>query len=155
MKTIIFFIILLKVTPTIGQEINPCYDSLLARKLGADDKGIKTYVLGILKTGSNDIQDKNVRDILFKGHIAFIERLIKSGDIVTAGPLGKNENSYRGLFILNVSSIEEANSLLQADPSIKENLFAADLYTWSTSAALPMYFQFHDKIEKYKHKQEN
>jgi uncharacterized protein YciI len=89
------------------------------------------------------------------GHIDFIERLIKNGDIVTAGPLGKNENSYRGLFILNVSTIEEANSLLQTDPSIKEKLFAADLYKWSTSAALPMCLQFHDKIVKYKPKKEN
>jgi hypothetical protein len=155
MKRLTFFIILLNITSAIAQEINSDYDSLLAKKLGADDKGIKTYVIGILKTGSNDVQDKKARDILFKGHIDFIERLIKNGDIVTAGPLEKNENSYRGLFILNVSTIEEANRLLQLDPSIKEKLFAADLYKWSTSAALPMYFQFQNKIEKYKRKREN
>ncbi len=34
------------------------YDSTLARQLGADDYGMKTYVLVILKIGTADIQDK-------------------------------------------------------------------------------------------------
>ena len=149
MKTVIFFAILLRVFSATGQEMNPKYDSVLARTLGADAKGMKMYVLGILKTGSNNTQDKKVRDSLVNGHIKHITWLAEKGDLIAAGGLGKNENSYRGVFILNVSSFEEANKLLEADPAIKENIFVADLYKWTTSAALTESPKIHGKIVKY------
>ena len=91
MKTFILLIILLKMTSTIGQEINPNYDSLLAKKLGANDKGMKTYILGLLKTGSNDVQDKKLKDALFKGHIDFVESSIIKGVMVVQGDSEKTK----------------------------------------------------------------
>ncbi len=70
--------------------------------------------------------------------------------IIVAGPIGKNEKSYRGIFILDVASLEEAKHILQTDPAIKENLLAADLYKWYGSAALPEHLDAARKIRKVK-----
>ena len=72
------------------------------------------------------------------------------GKLVVAGPLGKNEKTYRGIFILDVASQEEAQALLATDPAIKEKLLEAELYQWYGSAALPVYLPTHQKIEKVK-----
>lgn len=66
------------------------------------------------------------------------------------GPLGKNENTYRGIFILNVATIDAAQKLLKTDPAIKEGLLDAELYNWYGSAALPEYLKASDKIWKSK-----
>ncbi|WP_306354170.1 YciI family protein [Flavobacterium sp. '19STA2R22 D10 B1'] len=134
-----------------AQAENPKYNKNLAESLGADEYGMKFYVLVILKTGANTTKNKEVTDSLFQGHMANIEKLAKDGKLVIAGPMQKNEKSYRGIFVLNVKTIEEAATLLETDPAIKEKLLEAELYGWYGSAALPLYLKEHDKIEKKKH----
>jgi uncharacterized protein YciI len=133
-----------------AQTENPRYDTLLADSLGGDDYGMKTYIFVILKTGPNKIEDKKVLDSLFKGHMENIGRLASNGQLIVAGPLGKNDKTYRGIFILNVKSIEEANALLETDPTIKNKVLEAEIYKWYGSAALPTYLPNHEKIEKKK-----
>jgi len=48
-----------------AQSTNSNYDKQLADSLGADDYGMKMYVLVILKPGSNKINDKQTADSLF------------------------------------------------------------------------------------------
>jgi uncharacterized protein len=151
MKLHILFTILILISfCAAAQPDLTTYDSILAKKLGADAYGMKSYVLVILKTGSNKIENKAVYDSLFAGHLQNIGRLANLGKLTVAGPLGKNDKQYRGIFILNVKSIEEATELLQSDPTIKEKLLEAELYKWYGSAALPVYLETHKKIEKNK-----
>jgi len=131
-----------------GQTVQ--YDSTLAKKLGADEYGMKNYIFVILKTGPNKINDTKILDSLFTGHLNNITRLADEGKLIVAGPFGKNEKTYRGLFILNVTSFEEAEKLLQTDPTIKEKVLVAEMYNWYGSAALPSYLEVHRKIEKSK-----
>ena len=135
---------------TTKQLAKTKYDARLAQKLGADELGMKMYVLVILKTGDAKIEDKAVRDSLFRGHFANINKLANEGKLVVAGPLEKNENQYRGIFILDVKTFAEANLLLQNDPTISQGIFKAEMYEWYGSAALPVYMQTHKKIEKTK-----
>lgn len=130
---------------------NPLYDKYLAKKLGADDYGMKGFYLVILKTGTNTSADKELVSESFRGHLDNIGKLVKEGKIVVAGPLGKNERNYRGIFILNnIASIEEANELLQSDPAIKNGLLDVEVYNWYGSAALPEYLPYSDKIWRSK-----
>lgn len=135
---------------TTAQTVNPDYDSTLAKKLGADDYGMKSYVFVILKTGTNTTTDKAFIDSCFSGHMANIISLVNEGKLIVAGPLGKNDNAYRGIFIFNVPTIEEAEDLVQTDPAINSKLLDADLYSWYGSAALPEYLETSLKIGKYK-----
>ncbi|MBJ6116911.1 hypothetical protein JAO76_01830 [Pontibacter sp. BT310] len=134
-----------------AQTTNPIYNKALADSLGADDYGMKQYVLVILKTGSNTTTDKQKLNELFKGHMDNIGRLAKEGKLVVAGPLGKNDKAYRGIFILNAKTVEEAQKLVETDPAVKARLFDVELYPWYGSAALPTYLENHSKIEKQRH----
>lgn len=128
---------------------NPNYDQQLAEKLGADDFGMKSYFMVILKTGKNTSTDKELINKSFKGHMDNINKLVGEGKLIVAGPLGKNENNYRGIFILhNIKTKEEAKELLQSDLAIKNELLDYDIYTWFGSAALPEYLPASDKIWK-------
>jgi uncharacterized protein YciI len=135
----------------VAQNNNPNYDSVLAKSLGADEYGMKKYVLVILKTGSNTTADKATKDSLFAGHMANIGRLADIGKLVVAGPLGKNDKNYRGIFIFNVSTVAEADELVQTDPAVKAEIFDVELYPWYGSAALPEYLKAEDKIWKIRH----
>jgi uncharacterized protein YciI len=111
---------------------------------------MKSYVLVILKTGPADsrITEKNLRDSLFKGHFSNMKALADAGKLVVAGPIGKNDKTYRGIFIFNVPTVEEAMKLAETDPAIKAGIFDVDLFPWYGSAALPMYLYYTDKVAK-------
>jgi uncharacterized protein YciI len=104
------------------------------------------YVLVILKSGPVIIENKKTTDSLFVGHLKNIQRLANEGKLVVAGPLQKNEKSYRGIFILNVKTTDEAKTLLQTDPAIKAQLLDPELYGWYGSAALPIYLPASEKV---------
>lgn len=145
------FFLLSLATTGMAQNMNPKYDSTLAKTFGGDDYGMKMYVLVILKTGPVTIEDKAVRDSLFTGHMANITHMVDMKKLVVAGPLGKNDKAYRGIFILNVATFEEANELMAADPAIREKLLEPELFKWYGSAALPAYLEDAGKIGKYNH----
>jgi uncharacterized protein YciI len=127
----------------------PSFDPELARKLGADERGMKTYVLCILKTGPNDakVLGKEREDV-FAGHFANIGRLAKEGKLVVAGPFGKNDRSWRGLYIFNVPTVEEAGKLVILDPAVKAGVFVYELTPWYGSAAMMVVPETHKRIEK-------
>ena len=129
----------------------PAYNKALADSLGADSYGMKMYILVILKTGPTNIDRKETVDSLFAGHMQNIGRLASEGKLVVAGPLKKNEKAFRGIFILNAKTKDEALALLDSDPAVKEKLLEAELYEWYGSAALPMYLRYHNVIEKTSH----
>jgi uncharacterized protein YciI len=131
-----------------AQDPSPEYDSTLAKQLGADDWGMKSYVLVILKTGPADIQDKELRDSLFRGHFSNMRRLAEEKKLVVSGPLAANEREYRGIFIFDVGTPEEAELLLQGDPTVTAGIFDAEIFRWYGSAALPVYLETVGKISK-------
>ena len=128
---------------------NPNYDAALAKKLGGNDNGMKTYVLAILRTGPNDATVKGAeRTKTFEGHMANIGRLADEGKLAVAGPFGKNDKTFRGLFILNTASIEEAQKMAETDPAIKAGVFVVDYIPWFGSASLMATPDIHKKISK-------
>lgn len=68
--------------------------------------------------------------------------------MILAGPLGKNDNNYRGIFIFDVKTIEEAEKLVSTNPAVSSGLLAVELYEWYGSAALPVYLETAKKITK-------
>jgi uncharacterized protein YciI len=153
-RTLVFAVIsllLLSSSPVLAQANNPKYDKALADSLGADDYGMKKYVLVILKTGTHTETNKAINDSLFRGHMNNINRLVSSGKLIVAGPLSANEKNYRGIFIFNVPTIEEARKLVAMDPAITAKIFDVEMFQWYGSAALSEYLKSHEKVEKIKH----
>ncbi len=129
---------------------NPNYDPKLAEQYEADDYGMKSYVLVVLKTGSNTTQDQELIRASFQGHMDNINKLVSQGNLIVAGPMAKNDQTYRGIFILNVKTYEEARILISEDKAIELGLLDYELYTWYGSAALSGYLELADKIWKIK-----
>lgn len=145
------FLILLLVVFAImaqAQNSNPKFKQALADSLGADEYGMKMYSLVILKTGSNTTTDKAVLDSLFRGHMMNMGRMESMGKLIVAGPLGKNDKTYRGIFILNTKTPEETKALLETDPAIKAKVLDAEIFPWYGSAALSLYMKHHDEVKK-------
>lgn len=147
-KYLIVILFLFLVPIANAQTSNPNYDADLAKKLGADDYGMKSFIFVILKSGTNNNQDQVLKNEAFAGHLANINRLVKAKKLIIAGPFGKNTNDFRGLFILDVKTIKEAKKLLETDPAIKANYLVPELYNWYGSAALAEYLDASDKVWK-------
>ena len=147
-KTLFTLFLLLSLTKVNAQTDNPKYNNQLADSLGADDYGMKMYILVILKPGKTKIEDKKKADSLFLGHLQNIGLLAEIGKLVAAGPIKKNDKDYEGIFILNVKTIEEAKVLLETDPAIQTKMLDTELFQWYGSAALPLYLKYHDNIKK-------
>ena len=127
------------------------FDAELAKKLGADERGMRMYVLCILKTGPKDAEIKgDARKEIFAGHFANIGRLADEGKLSVAGPFGKNDKGYRGLYIFNVATIEEAEKLVVLDPAVKAGVFVPDLTPWYGTAAMMVVSDTHKRLEKPK-----
>ena len=88
----------------------------------------KSYIFVILKTGSARLDDKQQISALFRGHLENINRLVEQKKLIVAGPFGKNERGYRGLFIFDSKDKVEVEAMLQTDPAIKEKLLEAELF---------------------------
>lgn len=111
------------------------YDAALAGKVGADERGMRQYVLVILRTGPTRVSDGPERDAMFKGHFANMKRLAEQGALVLAGPLD-GVDGWRGLYIFAVDDIEEAKRLVATDPVVAKGEMVPELHTYYGTAAL-------------------
>jgi uncharacterized protein YciI len=125
----------------------PAFDAALAERLGADEHGMRKYVLVILKTGPTPLPKGEKRDAMFKGHFANMERLAGEGKLAYAGPLDGKEG-WRGLFIFAVTSIDEAKALAATDPVIINGEMVAEYHEHYGSAALMAVNGMHQTLQK-------
>jgi uncharacterized protein YciI len=123
------------------------FDAELAKQLGADERGMKPYVLVILKTGPNKVPAGAERDAMFKGHFANMGRLAAEKKLALAGPLD-GVDGWRGLFVLAVADIEEAKALVATDPVIIQGEMVAEYHKYYGSAGLMMVNDIHKKVAK-------
>lgn len=123
------------------------FDEALAQSLGADDHGMRKYVLVILKTGPSPVPAGPERDEMFRGHFANMKRLSDEGKLALAGPLD-GVDGWRGLFVFAVPTIEEARELAATDPVIQKGEMVAELHQYYGSAALMLVRDAHAKVAR-------
>ncbi|MCB0555866.1 MAG: hypothetical protein KDD02_20130 [Phaeodactylibacter sp.] len=123
------------------------YDSILAAQLGADEYGMKSYVMAFLKAGPTRSQDKEEAARLQRAHLDNITRMAEAGQLVLAGPF-LDEGEVRGIYIFNVPTVEEARALTESDPAIQAGRLVMELHPWYGSAALMELNALHKKVAK-------
>ena len=121
------------------------FDAELARSVGADQRGMKSYVLVVLKSGPTRVADGPERDEMFKRHFANIERLADEGRLVLAGPFD-GVDGWRGLFVLAVTDIEEARRLVGTDAVVMKGEMVAEYHKYYGSAALMLMNDLHKRL---------
>jgi uncharacterized protein len=141
-------LVLILAAPAGAEEPHrPTYDAALARKLGADEHGMKMYALVLLKRGPHGDLSKEEATRVFAGHMANIKRLAASGQLVFAGPFEKNER-YEGIFVFNVATIAEADALLATDSAVQAGALVGEVYLLYGSAALQQVTALHQRISR-------
>lgn len=127
---------------------SPAFDAELARRTGADDYGMRSYVLVILRTGPTPVKDADARKAMFAGHMANMDRLAKEGKLALAGPFGDAGGDWRGLFVFAVKDIDEAKALAATDPVIQQGEMVAEYHAWYGSAATMLIPELHGKVAR-------
>lgn len=122
-------------------------DAELAESLGADDYGMRRYVLVLLRTGPEREHGADEAAELQRGHMANIRRLAEQGHLVLAGPFF-DSGDLRGLFLFAVDSVDEARELTATDPALAAGRFKAEYYPWYGSAALMKVSEIHARIAR-------
>lgn len=130
-----------------GVEELTGFDSTLAAELGADEYGMKQYVMAFLKRGPNRDRSPEETMQLQAAHLANIGKLAEEGKLVLAGPF-MGDGDLRGIYIFNVKTVEEAEALTNTDPAIKAGSLEMELIPWYGSAALGKVNDLHNKIAK-------
>ena len=120
-------------------------DTALAQRIGADEYGMKQYVMAFLKRGPNRDRTKEEAVKLQKAHLDNIGRLAEEGKLLLAGPF-LDDDKIRGIYIFNVTSVEEAQKLTETDPAIKAGSLIMELHPWYGSAALMMVNEIHNSL---------
>jgi uncharacterized protein YciI len=125
----------------------PGYDAQLAQQLGADEYGMRHYVLVLLRTGPHPVAEGAGREAMFKGHMANIQRLASAGKLALAGPLD-GKDGLRGMFVFAVEDIEQAKKMVATDPVITRGEMVAEYHAYYGSAALMQVNQVHERLAK-------
>lgn len=123
------------------------YDSIKAMEYSADDYGMKKYVMAFLKRGTNQSLSKDSSNALQMAHMKNIDLMAEQGKLVLAGPFFGDQD-LRGIYIFNVTSIEEAEDLTNSDPAIEAGVLQMELMEWYGSAALMGVNEIHHSLAK-------
>ena len=145
-KLLILFLAFLGLSYTVVAQST--YDEALAKKLGADERGMKKYVMAFLLRGDRVAEyTPEQRQEIQAGHMANISKMADMGKLIVAGPFFGNDD-LRGIYIFDVQTLEEAKALTETDPAIQAGVLKMDLKEWYGSAALMMLPELYPKVTK-------
>ncbi len=86
--------------------------------------------LGLLRRGETWTPEVTPAvESLQEAHLANIERMRQSGELLVAGPFG-DDGDLRGVYIFRVASMEEAIALTDTDPAVQAGRLIFELHPW-------------------------
>jgi uncharacterized protein YciI len=92
-----------------------------------------TYYVALLRRGPSwtPTMTPEIRKAL-DGHMANIRRLAAEGKLLLAGPFLEQSGpgTLAGLFVLQASSVAEAQQLIATDPAVQVGRFVAEILPW-------------------------
>ena len=106
------------------------YTQAMPEKPKKPEEQIERYWFVLIKTGPKNDFDSASKAKLFEGHMANINKLYYDGILKVAGPFGKNDFTWRGIFIFDCKTKEEAETIVKSDPAVSAGLFAVDIVPW-------------------------
>lgn len=104
--------------------------TLLAIHIGASAQN-KSYTFVFLNNKPDkEVLSKEKSDSIMTGHMNNIGRLAKEGKLLAAGPF----EGGGGIFILNTTSVKEANEWLATDPGVKAKRWNLEVLPYTVNA---------------------
>ena len=99
----------------------------------AEEPQLVTYYLGLLYKGSTRTQASEEVQKIQTEHLQHLESLYKQGILLIAGPMG-DDGDLRGIVVLKVKSLEEAEALVNQDPAVKAGRLRVELHPWMSQS---------------------
>lgn len=154
MKAMLFLIIpvIFSFTDILGQQKKSAppqvkFNAEKAKKLGADELGMRNYVIGFMRAGPVKLTNSREMTLLRQAHLKNMQKLSTEGKLLVAGPFTDNK-SLKGFYIFDVSTVEEAQILTISDPAIQAGALILELHPWYGTAALKEIPDIHRQIQK-------
>jgi uncharacterized protein YciI len=94
-----------------------------------DPEKMTTYFMAFLKIGPDRSHDSVTAAKIQEGHMAHIMKMAGEKKLVLAGPF-MDKGDIRGIFILNVATMEEAVELTSQDPAVKSGRLSMEIHPW-------------------------
>jgi uncharacterized protein YciI len=90
--------------------------------------------LGLLLRGPNWTPEETPEVMaLQERHLAYIGAMAAEGKLLLAGPF-LDGGHLRGVFVFRTGSLQEAQALAAADPSVQAGRLALDIHPWMVPA---------------------
>lgn len=94
---------------------------------------LETYWFGFLRTPANaptfdEAKSKEIQ----AGHMANINAMAATGDLVLAGPIAE-KGDFRGVFIFRTKDKAKVEEMASKDPAIKAGRLKLELFQWQTA----------------------
>lgn len=90
---------------------------------------MQQYYIAFLKRGTNRSQTEEEANKLQEAHMAHLGKMYELGYADISGPFG-DDGDIRGITIYNVPTLKMADSLANADPSVKAGRLAIEVRPW-------------------------
>ena len=126
------------------------FDSAYAAHLGADDYGMRPYVLVLLRKGPNRGQDSLEAARLQRAHLDNMQRWAAEGLLVAAGPTYglPADETLQGLYVFALGDVAAVDSLAREDPAVAAGRLVLEAYPWYSSAALMDVDRIHGRVAR-------
>lgn len=90
---------------------------------------MQQYFMAFLKEGDNRTQTKEEAEKLQAQHLEHLGKMYELGYADISGPFG-DKGAIRGVTIYNVPTLKMADSLANADPSVKAGRLQIEIHPW-------------------------
>lgn len=106
-----------------------------AQEKPVEKEQMKQWFFVMLSRGENRTQDSVETAKLMEGHMANINKMAELGVLRVAGPF-IDDGNWRGIFIMDCKTIEEAESYVKQDPAIIAGRLAYEIHPWYGPATI-------------------
>ena len=98
---------------------------------------MQQYFIAFLKSGPNRDQSEEEAAKLQEAHLAHLGKMYELGYADISGPFG-DDGDIRGITIYNTPTLQMADSLANADPSVKAGRLVIEVHPWWAAKGFPL-----------------
>ena len=114
-------------------DVRPVFCARNVPQKGEKFRDLDSLWFGLLVRPANAPQvSEEESKTLGEGHMANINKMAASGDLVLAGPFAE-DTAWRGFLMFRTKERKQVEDLVAQDPAVKRGRFELQLYQWYTA----------------------
>ncbi len=90
---------------------------------------MQKYFMVFLKSGPKRSQTKEEAMEIQEKHLAYLQKMAEEEKTSITGPMG-DDGEIRGVVVYNTATAEEARTLAEGDPAVKNGRLVVEVHPW-------------------------